>query len=167
MGFKSSPVSKMDKWPELTIGEVAQRAGVATSTIRYYESIGLLPEPERESGQRRYDEAVVGKLAFIGVAQTAGFKLGEIAELIDGVDGDRGMAESMRSLSQRKLPEVEALIQRTEAMKGWLHVASGCDCETPEECSLFPAPGEGAAPTADELQLVRVDGKSCRRGPSR
>jgi MerR family redox-sensitive transcriptional activator SoxR len=157
----------MDEWPELTIGEIAQRAGVAASTIRYYESIGLLPEPQREGGQRRYQEAVVGKLAFIGVAQAAGFKLGEIAELIDGLDGERGMAESMRSLSQRKLPEVEALIERTEAMKGWLHVASSCDCETPEECSLFPAPGEEAVPTADALELVRVDGKSCRRSPSR
>ncbi len=157
----------MDDWPELTIGEVAQRAGVATSAIRYYESIGLLPEPERESGQRRYDEAVLGKLAFIGVAQTAGFKLSEIAELIESVDGNRGMAKSMRSLSTRKLPEVEALIARTEAMKGWLHVASDCDCETPAECSLFPAPGDEGVASADALSVIRVEGKSCRRDPTR
>ena len=66
----------MDDWPELTIGEVARRTGVATSAIRYYESIGLLPEPERESGQRRYRESVIGRLAFVGVAQSAGFSLG-------------------------------------------------------------------------------------------
>ena len=45
----------MDGFPELTIGEVARRAGVATSSIRYYERIGLLPKPERPRGQRRYE----------------------------------------------------------------------------------------------------------------
>jgi MerR family redox-sensitive transcriptional activator SoxR len=79
----------VDDWPELTIGEVARQAGVATSSIRYYESIGLLPEPERLHGQRRYDTEVLGKLAFIGVAQSAGFKLDEIRELVDGIDGRR------------------------------------------------------------------------------
>ena len=70
----------MDERPEFTIGEIASRAGVAASAIRYYESIGLLPEPERESGQRRYDESVLGRLGFIGVAQAAGFKLPEIKD---------------------------------------------------------------------------------------
>src|SRR4051812_4829529 len=64
----------MDEFPALTIGEVARRTGLATSSIRYYERIGLLPEPSRLQGQRRYDADVVGKLGFIGVAQSAGFK---------------------------------------------------------------------------------------------
>ena len=55
--------------PELTIGEVARRAGIATSSIRYYERVGLLPPPERVHGQRRYDTDVLGKLGFIGVAR--------------------------------------------------------------------------------------------------
>ena len=80
----------MDDWPELTIGEVARRAGVAPSAIRYYESIGLLPEPERESGQRRYEESVIGKLAFVGVAQSAGFSLEEIKELVEASTTARG-----------------------------------------------------------------------------
>jgi MerR family redox-sensitive transcriptional activator SoxR len=115
----------------LTIGEVARRAGVASSTIRYYESFGLRPEPERESGQRRYDESVLDKLAFIGVAQAAGFNLREIKELVEGIDDGDGMAGQIRSLSSRKLGEVEALLERTKAMKGWLEVAKECDCETP------------------------------------
>ena len=147
----------MDEPAELTIGEVARRAGVATSSIRYYERIGLLPEPDRLSGQRRYDAAVLGKLGFIGVAQGAGFKLREIKQLIDGVDGPDGMGEQIRSLSSRKLGEVEALLERTRAMKGWLEVAQQCGCATPEECALFPAPGEGALP------MVRADGMDCRR----
>ena len=50
----------------LTIGEVARRAGVRTSTIRYYEEAGLLPEPERVGGKRRYEEGILRRLALIG-----------------------------------------------------------------------------------------------------
>ena len=155
----------MDGFPELTIGEVALRAGVATSSIRYYERIGLLPEPDREGGQRRYDVDVLGRLGFIGIAQSAGFKLREIKELIEGVDGD-GLGEQMRSLSSRKLGEVEALLERTRAMKGWLEVAKECGCATPAECALFPASGE-EVPDADlALRVVIVGGKDCRRPPA-
>ncbi len=155
----------MDGFPELTIGEVARRAGVATSSIRYYERIGLLPEPDRSGGQRRYDTEMLGKLGFIGVAQSAGFKLREIKELIDGVDGANGLGEQMRSLSSQKLGEVEALLERTKAMKGWLEVAQECGCATPAECALFPAPGEEPLNVDLALQVVRVDGKDCRRSP--
>jgi MerR family redox-sensitive transcriptional activator SoxR len=149
--------------PELTIGEVARRAGVATSSIRYYERVGLLPEPERSRGQRRYDTDVLGKLGFIGVAQSAGFKLREIKELIDGVDSAHGMGDQMRSLSSRKLDEVEALLERTKAMKGWLEVAKECGCATPAECALFAAPGEQPPGADSPLRLVQVQGSDCRR----
>ena len=145
----------MDEPAELTIGEVARRAGVATSLIRYYERIGVLPPPERVSGQRRYDTAVLGRLGFIGVAQSAGFKLREIKQLVAGMDAHDGMAEQMRSLSSQKLDDVEALLERTRAMKGWLEVATQCGCATPEECSLFPADGS-------QLPIL-VHGKDCRR----
>jgi MerR family transcriptional regulator, redox-sensitive transcriptional activator SoxR len=149
--------------PELTIGEVARRAGVATSSIRYYERVGLLPEPERAHGQRRYGTDVLGKLGFIGVAQSAGFKLSEIKELIDGVDSADGMGEQMRSLSSRKLDEVETLLEQTKAMKGWLEVAKECGCATPAECALFAAPADQAPGTDSLLRLVQVQGSDCRR----
>ena len=153
----------MEELPELTIGEVARRAGVATSSIRYYERIDLLPKPERVSGQRRYRSDVLGKLGFIGVAQNAGFKLAEIKALIEGVDSRSGMAEPMRALSARKLGEVEALLERTQAMKGWLEVATECGCASPDECALFP---DGSADSELALQLVRIPGKDCRRPPT-
>ena len=153
----------MDELPELRIGEVARRAGVATSSIRYYERIGLLPPPDRVQGQRRYDADVLGKLGFIGVAQAAGFKLGEIKELIEGIDSNAGMAEQMRALSTRKLDEVEELLERTRAMKGWLEVAQECGCASPAECALFPAPGEGPEQPELALGVVQVAGKDCRR----
>jgi len=153
----------MDGFPELTIGEVARRAGVATSSIRYYERIGLLPEPDRLGGQRRYDADVLGRLGFIGVAQGAGFKLREIKELMDGIDGSTGLGEQMRPLSSQKLGEVEALLERTKAMKGWLEVAKECGCATPAECALFPEPGEEPQNVDLALQVIRVEGKDCRR----
>jgi MerR family transcriptional regulator, redox-sensitive transcriptional activator SoxR len=153
----------MQDLPELTIGEVARRAGVATSSIRYYERIGLLAPPERVHGQRRYDAEVLGKLGFIGVAQSAGFKLAEIRELIDGVDSTAGMGEQMRTLSTRKLDEVEALLERTKAMKGWLEVAQECGCASPAECALFPTPDAAPGDPDLALRLVKVAGKDCRR----
>jgi MerR family transcriptional regulator, redox-sensitive transcriptional activator SoxR len=153
----------MDAFPELTIGEVARRAGVATSSIRYYERIGLLPPPERTHGQRRYTVDVLGRLGFIGVAQRAGFKLREIKALIDGVDSDAGMADQMRSLSSRKLEEVDAVLEQTLAMKGWLEVAQQCGCATPAECMLFATAGDAPADADLALPVVRVNGVDCRR----
>jgi len=129
----------------LLIGELAQRAGLATSAIRYYESIGLLPEPYRVSGQRRYGDDTLARLEFIAAAQRAGFTLREIVEL--GEDFD------VRGLAQRKLPEVKAELRLARERKRWLEAASECECGSPEECTLFD--GESA------LQVVQVDG--CRR----
>src|SRR4051794_33960137 len=96
----------------LLIGELAERAGLATSAIRYYESIGLLPEPYRVSGQRRYGEEVLKRLDFIAAAQHAGFTLQEIGELSDGFD--------VRTLAQRKLREVQAELKLARERKRWL-----------------------------------------------
>ena len=78
---------------------------------------------------------LLGKLGFIGVAQSAGFKLREIKELIDGADG---LGTPMRSHSRQKLSEVEALLESTKAMKGWLEVAREYGCATP--CRVRPPP---------------------------
>jgi MerR family transcriptional regulator, redox-sensitive transcriptional activator SoxR len=129
----------------LLIGELAERAGVATSAIRYYESIGLLPEPYRVSGQRRYGEETLKRLEFIAAAQQAGFTLREITELSDGFD--------VRGLAERKKPEVQAELKLARERKRWLDAASECECGSPEECTLFD--GEAA------LHVVHVDG--CRR----
>ena len=114
-------------------------------------------------GQRRYDSDVVGRLAFIGVAQSAGFKLSEIKDLVGGIDDGDGLSIRIRSLSSRKLDEVDALLERARAMKGWLEIAQRCGCATPEECALFPQPGDDAATEPFSLALVRVASRDCRR----
>jgi MerR family redox-sensitive transcriptional activator SoxR len=120
----------------LSIGEIAAQVGVRTSSIRYYESVGVMPEPERRSGQRRYGPEAVERLKVIAVAQQAGFSLSEIRELLEGSDNGE-VSDRLKALAERKLPEVEELIVRAEAMRAWLQTATGCNCSTLDVCALF------------------------------
>src|SRR5215210_6729851 len=119
----------------MRIGEVARQAGVRVSLIRYYEEIGLLPEPERVSGQRRYDETVLRRLAVVDVAQRAGLSLDEIRELVE--HGNDPLADRLRELAERRLPEIDALIDRAQRVRTWLQIATGCGCQSIDECALF------------------------------
>ncbi len=111
----------------MSIGEVARKAGVRTSALRYYERIGLLPRAGRENGRRRYDgEALreaLDRLAVVRVAQQAGFTISEIRTLLDGFSEDTPPSERWRVLAQDKLPEVEALVERALSMKDLLEQA--------------------------------------------
>jgi MerR family transcriptional regulator, redox-sensitive transcriptional activator SoxR len=74
----------------LTIGEVARKAGLQTSAIRYYEKIGLLPKTQRIGGQRRYETSVLNYLEIIDVAKRAGFRMDEISTFsTDSAEGSR------------------------------------------------------------------------------
>jgi len=125
----------------LSIGEVAERAGVSVSTIRYYERHGLLPEAERVSGQRRFDDGAVQRLRIIAVAKRVGFSLAEVGALLGSVDEGAPAHKQLRALAARKLPEVEALIERAEETRGWLAVAGSCACVSLEACDLFAGSG--------------------------
>ena len=134
----------------MRIGEVAREAGLRVSAIRYYEEIGLLPEAARESGQRVFDRSVLRRLSLIDVSQRAGLTLDEIKDLMDA--GTDPVSERIQKIAQRKLPEVEALIHRAEAMRDWLEAARECRCASIDECGLFDA--------------AHVRGRPTRRGPS-
>ncbi len=88
----------------LTIGEVAAEAGIRTSAIRYYERIGVLPEPERSAGQRRYTDVTVGRLRAVEVGKRAGFNLDEIRTLLTAEDHAAAFGDQLRELAERKLP---------------------------------------------------------------
>jgi MerR family redox-sensitive transcriptional activator SoxR len=130
----------------MTIGEVAARAGLNTSHIRYYERVGVLPEPERVGGRRRYGEEVLHRLAIVDVAQRAGFTLAEIRDLTGPANRAARAGDRIRELAEHKLPEVETLIARAEAMRAWLQVATTCDCRTVDVCSLFTDPALAPPP---------------------
>jgi MerR family redox-sensitive transcriptional activator SoxR len=121
----------------LTIGEVAQLAGLRTSAIRYYESIGILPVPERCNGQRRYSEETVRQLQVIDIAKRAGFSLQDAGRLLAAESDGRPVHEPLRDLAQSTLSDVEALIERAEEMRSWLNTAARCGCESLEICPLF------------------------------
>jgi MerR family redox-sensitive transcriptional activator SoxR len=121
----------------LSIGEVAGRAGIGSSAIRYYEAEGLLPEPLRVAGRRRYSDDVFARLGVIDVAKRAGFSLADIRTLLEAGDAGEPAHAALRELAGRRLPEVEALVEWAEAVRGWLQAASSCDCETLDVCALF------------------------------
>ena len=140
----------------LTIGDVAGQVGLKTSAIRYYERVGVLPAPDRVSGQRRYTAETVQRLHVIDVAKRAGFSLADAKLLLRSTDGGAPAFPQLRELALRKLPEVDALIQRAEAMREWLTVASGCECDTLDVCGLFEQGTlEAQPPTSGEPRRRR------------
>lgn len=120
---------------ELRIGQVAERAGLATSAIRYYESEGLLPRPARRNGRRVYDETIVTRLALIELAKSAGFTMAEIKRLLTGFAGRTPPRERWRSLAERKLTELDERIAEARRMKCLLEVVMDCECPTLDDCS--------------------------------
>jgi DNA-binding transcriptional MerR regulator len=107
------------------------------SAIRFYERRGLLPEPERAGGRRRYTEAVIQRLGIIDAAKQAGFSLEEVGVLLTSSDSGAPAYEQLRALAARKLPEVDALIVRAQIMRDWLLLAGECGCDTFDACALF------------------------------
>src|ERR1044071_8918923 len=101
---------------DLAIGEVARRAGIRASAVRYYESIGLLPAPRRLSGRRRYAEDTVQILKVVQLAQAAGFTIAEIQILLNGFAPETPPADRWQLLAHQKLRELDAVIERTQVM---------------------------------------------------
>jgi MerR family transcriptional regulator, redox-sensitive transcriptional activator SoxR len=120
---------------QLTIGDVAARARMSTSRIRYYEARGLIPEPERVAGKRRYTSDVYRRLAIIDAAQRVGFTLEEIRDLLGS--RDQPAHERLRELALLKLPELDELIARATSVRRVLKMCSRCDCESIDVCHMF------------------------------
>jgi MerR family transcriptional regulator, redox-sensitive transcriptional activator SoxR len=116
--------------PMLSIGEIARRAGLRASALRYYERLGLLPAPQRKSGRRQYGDDVLDRLTVIRFARESGFTLREIRKLFDG----RPYSTGMRKLAAAKVAELDALIERARMMQALLKMALRCNCLSLEEC---------------------------------
>jgi MerR family transcriptional regulator, redox-sensitive transcriptional activator SoxR len=137
----------------LTIGQVAERAGLNVSAIRFYETKGLLPRAPRVAGQRRYSTEMVTRLGVIDVAKRAGFSLDEIRTLLTATDASEPAHAPLQELARRKLAEVDDLVARADAVRRWLTIATACGCATLDVCALF-AEDEGLP--AEGLQCVRM-----------
>jgi DNA-binding transcriptional MerR regulator len=119
---------------QLTIGELAHRTGVATSALRYWEELGLLPAPARVSGQRRYPQSAVGLVGEILLLRDAGYTLRELNALLAA----RSQAgDGWRTLAQRKLTELDHRIAQSQAAGTAIAHALACPHEDIRECPKF------------------------------
>ena len=117
----------------MTIGKVAQAAGVRPSAIRFYEDSDLLRPAARVSGRRRYDAAAVDQLRLIRFCQQLGFSLAEIRELLAPPSGKTGK-QRWRELVDDKLAELEAVIERARRVQRVLNESRDCDCVSLDAC---------------------------------
>ncbi|HTU55584.1 MAG TPA: helix-turn-helix domain-containing protein [Acetobacteraceae bacterium] len=129
-----------------SIGELARRTLTKVETIRYYERIGLLPEPARTEGNyRSYDRAQLGRLSFIKRARDLGFSIHQVRELLDLADQRDRSCEAVDVIARQHLVEVERKIADLAALRDELSDVLGrCRRGTVADCrvieTLVPAP---------------------------
>lgn len=117
----------------MDIGEVAKLSGVPASTLRFYEEKGLIASTGRQGLRRRFDPAVVERLALIALGRTAGFSLDEIA-LMFGADGQPNID---RQLLAAKADQIDRMIKKLKAMSNGLRHAIACPAPSYMECPSF------------------------------
>ncbi len=123
----------------LSIGTMSRRTGTNVQTIRYYEEIGLMPEPGRSTGgQRRYDESDLNRLSFIRHSRQLGFPLDAIRELLALSDGPDQSCEEVDAIATRQLKQVEQRIERLVALRTELErMTRECSGGNITECRIL------------------------------
>lgn len=122
----------------LTIGKLAKAAGVGVETVRFYQRRGLLNEPTRDTGVRRYGSEDLRRLQFIRQAQAAGFTLAEIKELLDlDASDDRARA---RELARNRIAQLDSKIAELErARESLRRLERECAAGSSGPCPIFSA----------------------------
>lgn len=118
----------------MTIGSLAAQTGFPASTIRYYEKIGLLPQPRRINGQRRYDSQAQDRLALLALAQSCGFRLDEMRALLHGFEPGVKPSVRWQKLATEKRNEINLQIERLVAMRQRVEDVLNCQCGDLKEC---------------------------------
>jgi MerR family redox-sensitive transcriptional activator SoxR len=122
--------------PTLSIGDVAAASGLRASAIRYYEAAGILPEPDRVSGKRRYNADTIDRLILIRFCSRLGMQLADIRGLLATPRGSRAK-EYWRRLVDGKLNEIAGLISAARGVERILRESRDCDCVTPASCAFL------------------------------
>jgi MerR family redox-sensitive transcriptional activator SoxR len=121
-----------------TVGEVAERAGIATSALRFYESNGLIRSDRTEAGHRRYHADVLRRVGFIRVAQRVGLSLAEIHAALDGLPEARTPTRrDWERLASQWRPMLDERIALLEAMRDKLDGCIGCGCLSLDTCAMY------------------------------
>lgn len=119
----------------MMIGELARRAGLKPSAIRYYERAGLMPAPRRQSGRRIYEPDDIGRLRLVQLALAAGFTVAEARRFVAGFDTATPPAARWRRLAERKLMDIGEQMQRLKQMEELLQTSFRCRCPTIADCA--------------------------------
>ena len=141
----------------LTIGDLAARAGVATSALRFYETEGLIASERTDVGHRRFPRSTLRRVSFIRVAQHLGLSLDEVRSSLDALPDHRTPTkDDWTELSQSWRPRLDAQIAMLERLRDRLDGCIGCGCLSLEACHLFNA-GDRAASTGSGARYVVGD----------
>ena len=122
---------------ELSVGEVAERSGVAVSTLHFYETKGLIRSQRNRGNQRRYPRSILRRVAVIKVAQRTGIPLSEIADALSVLPHDRPLTvKDWEKLSQTWRGHLDDRIARLTKLRNQLDGCIGCGCLSMQECPL-------------------------------
>jgi len=146
----------------LTIGQLAERAGVATSAVRFYEAQGLLASTRTAGNQRRYEQATLRRIAFIRTAQRVGLSLEEIGDALATLPGGRVPTKAdWTRLSRGWRPRLDEQIERIERLRDRLDGCIGCGCLSLKTCALSN-PGDEMAASGPGPVLLEPHGRASR-----
>jgi len=146
----------------LTIGQLAERSGVATSALRYYESRGLIVSERTAGNQRRYRQAMLRRVAFIRSAQRVGLTLDEVEEALATLpEGRTPTKADWARLSRGWRPRIEEQIERLERLRDKLDGCIGCGCLSLRTCALNN-PGDEVAPRGPGAVFLEPAGRGRR-----
>ena len=141
----------------LTVGQIAERSGVAVSTIHFYESKGLIHSERSGGNQRRFARSELRRVAIVKVAQKAGISLAEIRKALDTLPQARTVtAADWARLSKRWKASLDDRIARLEALRDQLGDCIGCGCLSISACPLCN-PGDELAAEGSGPRLLDFD----------
>ena len=131
---------------ELTIGEVATRSGVAPSALRFYERVGLIVSTRTDGNQRRYDRAVLRRVALIQAGRAAGVQLADIRRALDRLPTRRTPSrKDWERLSNKWRDDLDTRIETLQSLRDRLTTCIGCGCLSIDQCDLLNPDDEAAA----------------------
>jgi len=143
--------------PLLTIGDVAERTGLAVSAIRFYETKGLITSTRAPSGHRRFRRSMIRRLSFVLISQRLGYSLDEIKAQLDRLPEERNPTERDWSrLARGFASDIEARISGLQLLRSKLDDCIGCGCLSLATCGVWN-PGDAAADLGEGPRFLLGD----------